>query len=679
MNIITRPSFLVVLVAFALTCTGTFADSISPDQLKNKYDICIYGGTSAGVMAASSAARRGASVLVIEPKKHLGGLSSGGLGLTDVDAKDSVRGLALDFYRRLGQHYGTFTQWHFEPHVGERVFDQYMKESGADLLQEFRIAAAVKKGTVIESITVEHIKNRATLKIQAAMFIDASYEGDLMARAGVSYAVGRESNDKYGETLNGIQYHPRHQFPDGVSPYVVDGDPESGLLSGINATPLPASGTGDDKVQAYNFRVCLSNQPGNQIPIVKPADYDPATYELLARTFKEDKKSSLRRHLIIHFMPGNKTDINSAGGFSTDAVGQNWNYPDASYEERKIISESHESYTRGLLYFLGHDERVPSAIRVEMLTFGYPKDEYVDNGGFTHELYIREARRMIGSHVMTEDHCMGRGEVDDGVVLGAYNLDSHHCQRFVINGMVKNEGEVSERIPATYPISYGSIVPKPEECTNLLVPVCVSASHIAFGSIRMEPVFMGLGHAAGVAASLALESEVSVQDVSVPKLQHSLRTDPYLDGRPADVVTTLDETPKRIHTTGNWQLKVENRWSAQLKYLYFDPDTAGGGENSVTFRPLIRKSGNYTVGFECNRDAGLISRPATIHIQSGTESHTVAFNPAEDNTDLNRRMKTLGTFAFHPLQDCHIRLTGSKDGIPLVASRVILKWHSATN
>ncbi len=309
MKIRTFGRVLASIITLLCSCTRALADPVRPDQLQDRYDVCVYGGTSAGVMAVYSAALRGKSVLLIEPKKHLGGLSSGGLGLTDVDAKDSVQGLALDFYRRLGQHYDAFTQWHFEPHVGERVFDQFIKESGADLLQEYRIASAVKTGTTIDSIQIEHLHTLSTHKIRAAMFIDASYEGDLLARVGVSYTVGRESNNTYGESLNGIQYHPRHQFPDGVSPYLVDGDPTSGLLPGVNPDPLPEAGTGDSRVQAYNFRVCLSNRPDNRIPIDKPKDYDPAAYELLARTFKKEKKPNLRRHLIIHFMPGEKTDI----------------------------------------------------------------------------------------------------------------------------------------------------------------------------------------------------------------------------------------------------------------------------------------------------------------------------------------------------------------------------------
>jgi ribulose 1,5-bisphosphate synthetase/thiazole synthase len=493
----------------------------SYSQKITEVDVCVYGGTSGGVIAAYAAKLQGKSVVLIEPGKHLGGMSSGGLGQTDIGNKQAITGMARNFYRDIGKHYGKDEQWVFEPHVAENTFLGYVRTANINVMYLTRLAAVRKKGNRITEISVEQSEGVGPNNIiRAKMFIDCSYEGDLMAKAGVTYTIGREANSQYGEKYNGVQLMDKHQFRDGVDPYIIPGKPESGLIWGVSPDVLQPNGTGDKKLQAYNFRLCLTNQPNNRIAISKPTDYDSTKYELMLRQLKSYTPDSLNWQLLhIAHMPNHKTDINNCGGFSSDMIGMNYNYPEGDYDTRKKIIRAHESYTKGWLYFLGHDVRMPQHLRNEMLQWGYPKDEYLDNGNFTHQLYIREARRMVSDYVMTQHNCEGREKVEDGVGLAAYTMDSHNCQRVVVNGMVKNEGDVQVGGFGPYPVSYRSIVPKKNECANLLVPVCLSASHIAYGSIRMEPVFMVLGQSAALAACMAIDSKKSVQDIDVKKLR----------------------------------------------------------------------------------------------------------------------------------------------------------------
>ncbi|MBL7873261.1 MAG: FAD-dependent oxidoreductase [Cyclobacteriaceae bacterium] len=511
---------LLVLIVFIV-----FAKCSKPNEPVIEADICVYGGTSSGVIAAYAAKLQGKSVILIEPGKHLGGMSSGGLGQTDIGNKQAITGLARQFYRDIGRHYGKDEQWVFEPHVAEKIFLDYIRNEEIDVLFSFRLATLNKIGDRLATITVEPSNGTSNNKIiRAKMFIDCSYEGDLMAKTGVSYTVGREPNRLYNETFNGVQLKDKHQFRDGIDPYVIPGNPKSGLIWGVMPDSLFSEGSGDKKLQAYNFRLCLTNQPENRIDITRPADYDSIKYELLIRQLATYTPDSLNWQLLhIASMPNHKTDINNCGGFSSDMVGMNYEYPEGDYETRDQIVKAHESYTKGWLYFIGHDPRVPAHLRNEMLEWGFPKDEYVDNDHFTPQLYIREARRMISDYVMTQHNCQGREKVEDGIGLAAYTMDSHNCQRIVVNGMVKNEGDVQEGGFGPYPISFRSIVPKKGECSNLVVPVCLSASHIAYGSIRMEPVFMVLGQSAAMAACLAIDSETSIQEIDVRKLQVLLK------------------------------------------------------------------------------------------------------------------------------------------------------------
>lgn len=492
-------------------------------QNQHNVDVVVFGANSGGVIAASAAAREGVSVVLVDPESHVGGMSSGGLGQTDIGNKFAITGMSRDFYRRIGAHYGKEEQWIFEPHVADSIYRTIIKEDKIDHRPLHRLERVIRKGNRITAVVLTDKKSGKSIKVTARMFIDCSYEGDLMAAAGVSYVIGREPVSQYNESFNGVQMRDKHQFPDGVDPYVIPGKPSTGLIWGISQEPLAANGSGDRKLQAYNFRLCLTNVPSNRIEITRPPRYDSVKYELLLRQIKAYTPDSLNWQLM-HFawMPNHKTDINNCGGFSTDMIGANYNYPEADEKERKRIIREHEDYTRGLLFFIANDPRVPLHLRKEMKQWGYPKDEYKDNGNFTPQLYIRESRRMVGSYVMTQHNCQGREKITDGIGLAAYTMDSHNCQRVVVNGMVKNEGDVQIGGFPPYPVSYRSIVPLEKECANLLVPVCLSASHIAYGSIRMEPVFMVLGQSAATAAVMALREHKSVQQVDVRALQRKL-------------------------------------------------------------------------------------------------------------------------------------------------------------
>jgi hypothetical protein len=525
-------------------------------------DIVIYGGTSSGIIAAIQAERMGKRVALIEPSTHLGGLTTGGLGATDIGNKSAIGGLAREFYHRVWQHYQNDavwkretreqyskrnvhnelkdqTMWMFEPHIASQIYRELLAEAHIKPVLGERLDRrhGVKKSSSaglgdprtaggahtarIESITMESGREFA-----AKVFIDATYEGDLMAAAAVSFHVGREANAVYGETLNGIQPKQNiknHRFVKPVDPYVKPGNESSGLLPGIQVTKLPSDGSGDDKVQAYCYRLCTTDVPDNRRPWPKPAGYDPARYELLLRNFEAGDKRAPWHPL---WMPNRKTDTNNNGAFSTDYIGGNYDYPNADYAARERIIKDHKSYQQGLLWTLANSRRVPEKVRAEFNRLGMAKDEFVENDNWPTQLYVREARRMIGAYVMTEHNCRGEKVADDSIGMAAYGMDSHNCQRYVnAESHVQNEGDVEVGGFKPYPISYRSIIPKADECENLLVPVCLSSSHIAYGSIRMEPVFMILGQSAATAAAIAIEDGVAVGKIAYNKLGARLRTD----------------------------------------------------------------------------------------------------------------------------------------------------------
>lgn len=527
--------------------------ALSAFAAPRSFDVVVYGCTSGAVTAAIQTKKMGKTVVMVCPERHLGGLTAGGLGWTDSGNKAVIGGLSREFYHRVWQHYakpeawkwqkqaefgnkgqGTValdqearTMWIFEPHVAEQVYEAWVKELKIPVIRNAwldREKGVKKQGERIVSITMLDGKSYA-----GKMFLDASYEGDLMAAAGVSYHVGREAVSTYGEKWAGVQtgvLHHRHHFgavKTPISPYVVPGDPKSGVLPRISTEAPGKFGEADGKIQAYCFRMCLTKVPENRVPFAKPAGYDPKEYELLARIFEAGWRETFQKFDAI---PNGKTDTNNHGPFSTDNIGRNWDYPEASYARRKAIEQEHVQYQQGWLYFIANDPRVPAEVRTEMAQWGLAKDEFKGSGNWPHQMYIREARRMTGQYVMTENELLKKRPTPESVGMGSYGMDSHNIQRYITpEGYVQNEGDIGVSTNGPYQISYGSLVPKRGQVANLLVPVCLSSSHIAYGSIRMEPVFMILGQSAATAAVMAIDKGLAVQDVSYSELKGRLEKD----------------------------------------------------------------------------------------------------------------------------------------------------------
>jgi hypothetical protein len=627
--IMLKRKFLNQWSVFLLVLSVLFS-ACSKQTVKDEYDVVIYGGTSAGVIAAYTAHKMGKSVVIINPNEHIGGLSSGGLGQTDIGNKHAVTGLSREFYRKLGKAYGRFESWTFEPSMTEKLFKDYLKEGNIPVITNKRISQVSKNQSTIESVTIVNTLDDegAAQTIRGKVFLDCTYEGDLLPLAGVSYFVGREDNSQYNEQLSGFQlpeYHKQsgyHQFPDNVSPYKVPGDPTSGLVWGISTQEPTPTGSGDKLVQAYNFRICLTDSVENQLPITRPADYDSTKYELLARLIEaQPTMRGLNQYFIWSPMPNRKTDINNRGGFSTDMIGYSHTWAEASHEERVKIYNEHISYTKGLLYFMGHDPRVPDTLRNEVLKWGYPKDEYKQYGNFTPQIYVREGRRMVGEYVMTEANCRGEVTVDDAIGMAAYTMDSHNTQRIVVNGMVKNEGNVEVGGFPPYPISYRALTPKAAECTNLLVPVALSSTHIAFGSIRMEPVFMVLAQSAAIAASMAIDAGTTVQNVDIAALQNKIKSDPLLNGSQPDILVDNDDTTQ-VTITGAWDVK---RGGYGRSYL-IAPKNAANQLSSIRFTPAIQKAGKYRV-YAYFTKIGSLSSSTDLVFFDGEKEHQKNVQP----------------------------------------------------
>jgi hypothetical protein len=535
-----KPTLIPVIIILILFGCAPKQKTTNPFSA----DVLIYGGTSAAITSAVEIVQSGKSVIIVSPDKHLGGLTAGGLGYTDTGNKSVIGGLSREFYHRVWLHYnnpsawiwqekseygnrgqGTVamdgenrTMWIFEPSVAEKVFEDFIAENNIMVYYDEWLNR--ENGVVTEDGIIKSFETLSGKSFSGKIFIDATYEGDLMAAAGVSYHVGRESTDTYNEKWNGVQtgiLHHNHWFWEKISPYKIPGDPSSGLLYGVSGEHPGEYGAGDNKIQAYCFRMCMTNHDENRVPFPKPDNYDASKYELLLRSLETGRKDFFEK---FDDIPNKKTDTNNHGPFSSDFIGMNYDYPEASYERRQEIIKEHMDYQMGLLWFVANDERVPEDIRSKMATWGLAKDEFTDNNHWPHQIYVREARRMIGDYITTENDVLLKREVPKPVGMGSYAMDSHNVQRYITpEGYVQNEGDIGVLPPAPYSISYGSIIPKKEECTNLLVPVCVSSSHIAFGSIRMEPVFMILGQSAAAAACIAIDKNCSVQDVPYDELK----------------------------------------------------------------------------------------------------------------------------------------------------------------
>ncbi|MFT5522994.1 MAG: hypothetical protein ACI9HK_000938 [Pirellulaceae bacterium] len=514
-----RSVAIAVVIAFSLIANNAAAELPAPAVPGLRYyypptkveprnieaDVCVYGGTCAGIVAAIQAQRMGKRAVLLEFGKHLGGLSSGGLSHTDGGDKSVCGGVAREFYNIIGQH-------SFRPSEAEAAFEQLLKKAGVEVHRLCHLDRVQKEGAKIVSITMEN-----GLEVRAKQFIDATYEGDLLARAGVSWTAGREANSQYKETYDGIRRPGTggHNWPTKVDPYLVAGDPTSGLLPRVNDSP-GTPGNGDKRIQAFCFRMWLTKK--DPTPFPKPDVFDPLQYELLARLFESGADPKIRWSL----------DTNNHhlfnGAYFIDFVGGNYNWPNASWKEREQIFQDHANYQIGAMWFLANSERIPDKYRTEFQKWGLPRTEYKDTSGWTHQLYIREGRRMVSDYVMTQSNCQGKEVPQDSIGLASYNMDSHHCQMTVVDGAVRNEGNVEIAVEP-YPVAYRALTPKRNECTNLLVPVALSSSHIAFGSIRMEPVFMLLGQSAATASSIAIDDDSTVQDVDYAQLRKRLLAD----------------------------------------------------------------------------------------------------------------------------------------------------------
>jgi hypothetical protein len=556
------------ILAFIFAGILISQSQVSVSQTNPKYDIVIYGATSAGIASAIQASRMGKMVLLIDPGNRIGGLTTGGLGQTDIGNKQAIGGFARSFYQEIKKHYQKPESWVWQEAKSYRDGGQTTTSVNEDAMWTFEPSAALKvyKGMIAREKNINLVynqrldrasgvqkKNYAIKSIRmesgevykGKVFIDATYEGDLMAASGVTYVVGRESASQYGESLNGVQANKKaltlrnkisnnayyHNFIEGVDPYVVKGNPQSDLLPFINKEHPGVEGSGDHKIQAYCFRMTLTDHPDNKIPFIKPIGYNELDYELLFRNYEASKGPIQHMYSygdplvpwINSSMPNRKTDTNNQKGFSTDFIGQNYDYPEATYSERNLIVQRHKNYQQGLMWTLANHPRIPEEVRAVVSKWGMCKDEYVGGDGWSGQLYIREARRMVSDYIMTQRNCEKLDSVADPIGLGAYGMDSHHVQRYVdSNGFVKNEGNVEAGVASPFPISYRSIIPKASEAQNLLVPVCLSASHIAFGSIRMEPVFMVLGQSAAIAASLSIDKKMPLQDLNYTELREVL-------------------------------------------------------------------------------------------------------------------------------------------------------------
>ncbi len=615
---------LTILTAFLVASASFFASGVFAENA-GSYDVVIYGGTSAAITSAVQVKKMGKTVVVVSPDKHLGGLSSGGLGATDSGNRAVVGGLSREFYHRIWAHYQnesswTFqpmpkqngipgqggrgidndsqTMWVFEPSVAEKVFEDFVAEYDIPVFKSELLDR--EKGVVKEGASIRSITTLSGKTFTGKTFVDATYEGDLMAAADVSFVTGREANSEFNETLNGIQtsYAIYHQYEGFVDPYVEKGKPESGLLPMIHEKINGKDGDADDQIQAYCIRMCLTNAKENLVPIEKPTNYNELDYELLLRSIEAGQ----REFMFFSAMPNYKTDSNNSKAVSTDYIGGNYEYPNGSYEKRREIYLKHLHWQQGLLWTLRYHPRVPKEIREQHLKWGLAKDEFTDNGNWSPQLYIREARRMRSDFVVSERHLRYLEETPRSIGMGSYNMDSHHIQRYVAiddqgRATVRNEGDVEVNPGAPYPIDYGAILPKKDECDNLLVPVCVSCTHIAFGSIRMEPVFMILGQSAATAACLALDKNVAPQDLDYETLEARLRADEQVlefgdhPSIPSSKLRGYVIDNSKATVNGEWIVGVVSQYFVDFNYIHDDDKDKEG--KSVRFDFVDVKPGKY--------------------------------------------------------------------------------------
>lgn len=709
------PTCLLIAVLLT-TCVPT--QRANAQQQDISADVVIYGATSSGVIAAVQATRMGKSVVIVGPDKHLGGLTSGGLGYTDTGNKNVIGGLSRDFYHRIWEKYqspeawnwqqrseygnrgqGTpaidgknRTMWIFEPHVAEEVFEDYVREFQIPVYRDEWLDRS--DGVQMAEDRIVSISMLSGKTFAGKQFIDATYEGDLMATAGIEYHVGREANSVYNERSNGVldpsqpgALHHRHHFgvlEQKISPYVVPGDPASGVLPNISTAPRGERGTGDDRVQAYCYRYCATNHPENRVPFMKPDGYDPSQYELLLRIYASGWRETFRKFDPI---PNHKTDTNNHGPFSTDYLGMSDDYPEATYERRREILAAHRQYQQGLLYFVANDPRIPADVQTAMQKWGLAKDEFTDNGNWPHQIYVREARRMVGKFVMTENELTKLTPTPDPVGMGSYSIDSHNVQRYITaEGYVDNEGDIGLRI-SPYTISYGSLVPKKSQCQNLMVSVCVSSSHIAFGSIRMEPVFMILGQSAATGAVMALDQNIAVQDVPYSQLSEQLVKDGqvleyaspprrqeeagqrYRDPKLLDGIAVDDNAAQ---LTGTWTISSSSNNFFGSGYRH--DGAAKDGQATASFTTTLPEAGQYEVFLSWPANPNRSSKVA-VEIVSG-ETTTAATIDQRRQPGKKGQLHSLGVHDFSANQPATVVITNKDSNGYVVIDAV--QWKRVT-
>ena len=636
-----RSVFSAILFLAAIPSLMATLPQVRLSADETSVDVVVYGGTSAGVAAAVQVSRLGHSVILIEPGLHIGGLTSGGLGFTDSGDKRVIGGVARKFYQRIRRHYdqpsawvqekssdypryrpGDDAMWTFEPKVAEAVFHQMLNEANVKVLMRERLNR--KTGVRIVEGRVVSITMESGNIFSGKQFIDTTYEGDLMAAAGVKYTVGREANSVYGETLNGNQVKANvhnHRFLKNVDPWLTPGDPSSGLVPEVENAGPGEDGTGDHRVQAYCFRMCMSKAASNRVPFPKPDNYNEKRYELLFRNFEA---GDLRVPISPDMMPNGKTDTNNNCAFSTDYLGGNYLYPEASYEKRESIVRDHEDYQKGLMWTLANHPRVPEVVRQHMTQWGLPADEFVDNGNWPHQLYVREARRMVSDYVVTELDCRRTRIAVDSVGLGSYNMDSHNVRRYITaEGFVQNEGDVQVSPGGAYLISYKSVIPARGQVTNLSVPVCLSSSHIAYGSIRMEPVFMILGQSTATAAVQAIRANKALQDLPYAALREQLVKDgQVLDLPPGlkkqELITkaslkglALDDSDAKL--SGTWTSSTSSAKYVGTGYLH-DGDVEKG-QKSLRWELTAVATGDHELRLAYSSHSNRASNvPVTVSV-----------------------------------------------------------------
>ncbi len=689
---------------FTAVAAILLASAASPAYAET-YDVVVYGGTSGGVTAAVQAKKMGKSVVIVCPDTRLGGLSSGGLGWTDTGNKAVIGGLAREFYQRVWKHYDTDaawkwqtresygnkgqgtkaidgdqrTMWIFEPHVAEAAFEGFIRDHKIPVHRDEWLDR--KAGVRMRNGRIVSITTLSGKTWSGKMFIDATYEGDLMAAAGIDYHVGRESKDTYGEEWNGVQtgvLHHAHHFgklKKPISPYKVPGDPSSGVIARVSPEPPGDYGSADKRIQAYCFRMCLTDHAPNRVPFPKPAGYDASQYELLLRIFDAGWRDTFHKFDPI---PNHKTDTNNHGPMSTDNIGYNYDYPEATYERRREIVREHETYQKGWLWFIANDPRVPKEVQTAMREWGLAKDEFTDNGNWPHQIYVREARRMIGEFVMTENELLKKRPTPDSVGMGSYTMDSHNVQRYITpEGHVQNEGDIGVSTQGPYQIAYGSLVPKRGQCDNLLVPVCVSSSHIAFGSIRMEPVFMILGQSAATAAAMAIDGGLKVQDIPYAKLKERLKKDgQVLSAKNLDLTPARGLSPRKLEgvVIDEADAKLKGAWAhsgSSKKFVaggYKHDGNLRDGSCTAVFEAKLPKTGRYEVRIASPYNNNRASN-ALVEIRHAKGVVTKRVNQRE-KPPIEDLFTSLGVFEFSANEPASVTLSNQDANGYVIADAV---------